>query len=95
MVEALHHEDFYVTGTWVEESWAYMSAGLRERTPSPTGCLCEMNGETSCSFFQARNSRNRERPSASRSEDTNSTWPALVSGSPLRRRPVIPGGIER
>ena len=61
MVEALRHESFYVTGTWVEESLGVYVGWVARKVPSPTECRCETNGETWCWYFPARSFPSRER----------------------------------
>ena len=63
MAETLRHENFYVTGTWVEESQGVYVGWVARRALSPTECHCETNGETSFSRFPERSFRSRARPS--------------------------------
>ena len=54
MVQALLHESFYETGTWIDESLGVYAGGLRGRILLPTECQSVTSGAMWSSFFQEK-----------------------------------------
>jgi len=54
MVEALCHEAFYSTGTWIDESLGLYVGWSAVEGSFSTGCLSLTNKVISRSFFQGR-----------------------------------------
>ena len=77
MVEALRHEDFYVTGTWVNESLGVYVGWVARKNSFSDGMPLRNECETQFSYFQVRSSRNRELSSISGTVGTNWTDPGL------------------
>ena len=96
MVEALCHEDFYVAGMWVEESLGvYVGWVARKGSFSDGMPLRNERGDVVLVFsgeeFPEPGTVQRLKE---RGHELDAAGP-ILSGSPLRRRPIISGGIER
>ena len=96
MVEALRHESFYVTGTWMDESLGvYVGWVARKNSFSDGMPLRNERGDVVLVFSGEEFPGAGDDAHVLRSGARSRRGRAFLSCSPLRRGSVISGGIER